>query len=78
MEDIKRQTLILWICNHALSNRFIGDIHLPLTDVKLFGVIMQMRIMSTEEKKEVVKAILYYFVTQIPSNFYAYVCITHG
>ena len=59
MEDIKRQTLVLRICNHALSNRFIGNIHLPLTDVELFGVIMQMKIMSTEEK-EVVKA---FFVT---------------
>jgi hypothetical protein len=51
IEDIKRQTLVLRICNHALSNRFIGNIHLPLADVELFGVIMQMEIISTEEKE---------------------------
>ena len=51
IEDIKRQTLVFRICNHALSNRFIGQAHLPLADVELFGVIMQMKIISTEEKE---------------------------
>ena len=51
IEDIKRQTLVLRICNHASNNRFIGNIHLPLADVELFGVIMQMKIISTEEKE---------------------------
>ena len=51
IEDIKRQTLVLRICNHAMSNSFIGNIHLPLADVELFGVIMQMEIIRTEEKE---------------------------
>lgn len=68
IEDIKRQTLVFRICNHALNNRFIGNIHLPLSDVELFGVIMQMKIISTEEK-EVGKANLLSLVISIRMEF---------
>ena len=46
---IKLQTLVLRIYNHASNNKAIGKVHLPLSDAELFGTIMQMKIIHTEE-----------------------------
>ena len=42
VDEIKHQTLVLQIYNSALNNKVIGEASLPLGDVNLFGVIMQM------------------------------------
>ena len=52
VEYLKLQTLVLRLYNHALNNKAIGKVRLPLYDVELFGVIVQMKI-DTEEEMEV-------------------------
>ena len=49
VDDIKLQTLVLRLYNSALNNKAIGRVCLPLRDVDLFGVIVQMKIIETEE-----------------------------
>ena len=46
---IKQQTLELRIYNDSSSNKFIGEACLPLSDVDLFGIVIQMKIIVTEE-----------------------------
>ena len=80
IEDIKRQTLVLRICNHAMSNSFIGNIHLPLADVELFGVIMQMEIIRTEEK-EVRNLIMHatcIYYSLVPRPLWHFHAMLHG
>lgn len=49
VDHIRLQTLVLRLYNNALNNRAIGKACLPLRDVDLFGVIVQMKIVQTEE-----------------------------
>ena len=50
VDEIKHQTLVLQIYNKALNNKVIGEASLPLADVELFGVVMQMFIHTKEIK----------------------------
>ena len=50
VDEIKHQTLVLQIYNKALNNKVIGEASLPLADVELFGVVMQMFIRTKEIK----------------------------
>ena len=49
VENIKLQTLVLRFYNLASNNRAIGKAHLPLRDVDLFGVIVQMKVARSDE-----------------------------
>lgn len=49
VDDIKLQTLVLRLYNSALNNKAIGRVCLPLRDIDLFGVVVQMKIVQTEE-----------------------------
>ena len=46
MDKIKRQTLVLQSYNSALNNKVIGEVSLPLSNVDLFGVVMQMHVQT--------------------------------
>ena len=49
VDNIRLQTLVFRFYNHALNNRAIGKVALQLRDVELFGVVVQMKIMGSEE-----------------------------
>ena len=49
VENIRLQTLVFRFYNHALNNRAIGKASLQLRDVDLFGVVVQMKIIGSEE-----------------------------
>lgn len=49
VESIKLQTLVLRIYNHALNNKTIGKITLPISDIELSGTSMKMKITKPEE-----------------------------
>ena len=49
VDNIRLQTLVFRFYNHALNNRAIGKASLKLRDVELFGVIVQMKIIGSEE-----------------------------
>lgn len=50
MDEIKHQTLVLQIYNSAVNNNVIGEASLPLAEVELFGIVMQMLIRTKEIK----------------------------
>ena len=50
MDKLKRQTLVLQVYNSAVTNRVIGEASLPLSEVELFGVVMQMLLHTKEAK----------------------------
>lgn len=50
MDELKHQTLVLQIYNRAVTNKAIGEASLRLSNVELFGVVMQMLI-HTKEKE---------------------------
>ena len=49
VDNIRLQTLVFRFYNNALSNRAIGKASLQLRDVDLFGVVVQMKIIGSEE-----------------------------
>ena len=49
VDNIRLQTLVFRFYNHALNNRAIGKASLQLRDVDLFGVVVQMKIIGSEE-----------------------------
>ena len=49
VENIKLQSLVFRFYNHASNNRAVGKAHLPLRDVDLFGVIVQMKVARSDE-----------------------------
>jgi Ca2+-dependent lipid-binding protein len=49
VDNIRLQTLVFRFYNHALNNRAIGKASLQLRDVDLFGVVVQMKILGSEE-----------------------------
>ena len=49
VENVRLQTLVFRFYNHALNNRAIGKASLQLRDVDLFGVVVQMKLISSEE-----------------------------
>ena len=49
VDNIRLQTLVFRFYNHALSNKAIGKACLQLRDVDLFGVVVQMKIIGSEE-----------------------------
>lgn len=48
VDDIRLQTLVFKIYNHASNSESIGKAHLPLADAELFGAIMQLKIIDTD------------------------------
>ena len=48
-EYLNIQTLVLRLFNGAQGNKAIGQVSLPLSEVDLFGVVMQMKIVGTDE-----------------------------
>lgn len=49
VDNVKLQTLVFRLYNHHLNNRAIGRACLPLRDVDLYGVIVQMKITDSED-----------------------------
>ena len=55
LEQIKQQTLVLRVYNEALNDKTIGKASLPLHDVELFGVIIQMKLTDSKDMEVNVK-----------------------